>query len=67
MKTYVIFFVFHFVLLYFFPNECPVYVDIDQGKNKVAQNEKGKKLHGFSYSKNTVNFVAYIARSFHQA
>ena len=23
MKTHVVFFVFHFVLLYFFPNECP--------------------------------------------
>ena len=37
-----------------------VYVDIDQGihygKNKVARNEKRKKLHGFSYAKIIANF-----------
>ena len=35
MKNHVDFFIFHFILLYFFPNECPlrslVYVNIDQG------------------------------------
>ena len=40
-----------------------VYVDIDQsihqGKSKVAQNEKRKKLHGFSYTKNIANFEAF--------
>ena len=40
-----------------------VYVDIDQGihwgKNKVARNEKRKKLRGFSYSKNMANFEAF--------
>ena len=29
---------------------------LGQGKNKVAQNEKRKKLHGFSYDKNMANF-----------
>ena len=29
------------------------------GKNKVARNEKRKKLHGFSYSKRMVNFEAF--------
>ena len=40
-----------------------VYVNIDQGihkgKSKVARNEKHKKLHGFSYAQNIVNFEAY--------
>ena len=41
-----------------------VYVNIDQGihkeKNKVvARNEERKKLHGFSYSKNMVNFETF--------
>ena len=29
------------------------------GKNKVARNEKRKKLHGFSYSKSIANFEAF--------
>ena len=41
-----------------------VYVDIDQGiqkvKLKVARNEKQKKLHGFSYFKNIANFEAFL-------
>ena len=41
-----------------------VYVDIDQGihkgKMKVAQNEKRKKLLGFSFYINIVNFEAYL-------
>ena len=40
-----------------------VYVDIDWGihkkKLKVAQNEKQKKLRGFSFSINMVNFEAF--------
>ena len=50
-KIHVVFFVFHFVQLYFFPY---VYVNIDQGihkgKSKVARNEKRKKLHVFFYA-----------------
>ena len=42
---------------------APVYVDIDQGihkvKLKVALNEKGKKLRGFSFSINMANFEAF--------
>ena len=30
-----------------------------QGKNKVARNEKRKKLHGFSYYKSVANFEAF--------
>ena len=40
-----------------------VYVDIDQdihhGKNQVAQNEKQKKVCGFSYDKNMANFEEF--------
>ena len=40
---------FHFVLLYFSPNECPGLCQ-HMGQNKVARNEKRKKkLHKFSY------------------
>ena len=39
------------------------YVNIDQGihkvKLKVAQNEKQKKLRGFSFSINMANFEAF--------
>ena len=42
-----------------------VYVDIDQGihkgKMKVALNEKGKKLRGFSFSTNISNFEAFLS------
>ena len=44
-----------------------VYVDIDQAigihyeKIKVAQNEKRKKLRGFSYYKNIAHFEAFWA------
>ena len=42
---------------------APVYIDIDQGiykvKFKVAQNEKRKKLCGFSFSINMANFEAF--------
>ena len=37
-----------------------VYVDIDQEKMKVAQNEKPKKLHWFCYYKNIANFEAFL-------
>ena len=41
-----------------------VYVVIDQGihkgKSKVARNEKGKKLCGFSFSINIANFEAFV-------
>ena len=67
MKTHVVFFVFHFVLLYFFPNYCPGLCRHRPGhllgKNKVAWNEKREKLHGFSYSKSMANFEAFC-RSF---
>ena len=32
-----IFFVFHFVLLYFFPNECPVHVDISRPGHSLGK------------------------------
>ena len=63
---------FHFMLqLYFPPNECPGLCRHRPqhslaGKNKVAQNEKGKKFCGISYSKNMENFEAF-AGTFHQA
>ena len=42
---------------------APVYVNIEQGiykvKLKVAQNEKRKKLRGFSFSINMANFEAF--------
>ena len=66
MKTQEVFFVFHFMLLYFFPLlNGLVYVDIDQGvsireKYKIAaQNEKRKKLCGLSNDKNIANFEAF--------
>ena len=31
-----------------------------RGENKVAQNEKRKKLHGFSYDKNMANFEVFL-------
>ena len=41
-----------------------VHVDIDQGihwgKNKVTQNEKRKKLHGFLFSINMTNFEVFL-------
>ena len=53
-KTQVVFFVFHFVQLYFSLMNALVYVDIDQSihkeKCKVARNEKGKILREFSYT-----------------
>ena len=63
-ETRIVFFGFHFGLIYFFfQMNALVYIDIDQnihfGKNKAAQNEKRKKLHGFSYSKNRANFEAF--------
>ena len=52
-KTQVVFFVFHFEQLSFFPFNALVYVDIDQGihkvKMKVARNEKQKKILGFFF------------------
>ena len=33
---------------------------IHKGKMKVALNEKRKKLHGFSFSKNIANFEAFL-------
>ena len=57
-KTHIVFFVFQFALIYFFPNECPV-LCWHERKNKVARNEKRKKLCRFSYSKNMANFEAF--------
>ena len=61
-KTEVVFFVFHFKQLSFLTYEC--YVNIDQGihkgKMKVAQNEKRKKLLGFSFYINIGNFEAFL-------
>ena len=62
---YVVFFIFHCMLFYFFPlTNALVYVDIDQAffkqKYKIVGNEKRKKnLHQFSYSKNMTNFEAF--------
>ena len=48
-----VFFCFSFNFIHFYLMNALVYVDIEQGihkvKLKVAQNEKGKKLHGFSF------------------
>ena len=33
---------------------------LDSEKDKVARNEKRKKLHGFSYYKNIANFEAFL-------
>ena len=57
-KTHVVFFIFHFEQLSFFPNECPGLCRLSE-KDKVARNEKRKKLHGFSYYKNIANFEAF--------
>ena len=47
----------------FYLMNAPVYVDIYQGihkgKLKVAQNEKRKKLSGFSFSINIANFEVF--------
>ena len=63
-KTHLVFCVFHFEQLSFFPYGCPVYVniyqDIHKGKVKLAQNEKRKKLHGFSFSINIANLEAFL-------
>ena len=53
------FFRFSFRATFIFPlMNALLYVDIDQGihkgKMKVALNEKGKKLHGFSFSINII-------------
>ena len=37
-----------------------VYVNIDQ-KLRNARNEKRKKLHGFSYTKNMANFEVFLS------
>ena len=56
-KSKVVFSIFHFMLIYFFPNECPDLCRHRPGhslgeKNKVARNEKWKKqLWGFLYIK----------------
>ena len=47
-KSCVVFFVFHFEQLSFISET-----------DKVARNEKRKKLHGFSYCKNIANFEAF--------
>ena len=55
-KSHVLVFLFfHFVQFYIFTfMNALVYVDIDKGihkgKSKVAQNEKRKKICGFSYT-----------------
>ena len=54
MKTHIVFFVFHFVLLYFFPNEC--LVSFIRGKTSSM---KWKKKCVFSYSKNMANYEAF--------
>ena len=63
-KTHLVFCVFHFEQLSFFPYGCPVYVNIDQGnhkgKMKVALTEKQKKLHRLSFSIKIANFEAFL-------
>ena len=60
MKTHVVFFIFHFVQIFVFPNECPGLCrhipGHSLGKNFLARNEKRKKLRRFSYSKSMANF-----------
>ena len=43
---------------YFSPYECPALCKV-KGKSKVAQNEKRKKLHGFSFFINIANFEVF--------
>ena len=56
-KNHVVFFIFHFKQLSFFPYECSgICRDRLKGKMKVAWNEKRKKLGGFSFFINIANF-----------
>ena len=55
-KTHVVFFVFHFMLLYISPNTCLVYVDIDQcafirGKIKLHEMKNEKTSWVFVFQK----------------
>ena len=68
-KTHVVFFVFYFVQLYFFPYECPgLYrhrpghsLGKHKGKHiKLHEMKNKKKLCGFSYYKNMANFEAFL-------
>ena len=59
-KTQVVFFVFHFKQLSFFPYECPAYVDIDQGIHK-GKNESCSK---WKTKKTTWVFFLYKYRKF---
>ena len=59
-KTHVVFFFISNNFI-FFPNECPgLCHSVISEKDKVARNEKRKKLYGFSYSKNIANFEAFL-------
>ena len=59
-KTHVVFFVFHFKQLSFFPLVyLYIYQSIHKEKIKVAWNEKWKKLHGFFFI-NIANFEAFF-------
>ena len=62
MKTHIV--IFHFMLLYFFPNECPDLCRHRTGHSlgeKIKQHKmkNKKKLRGFSYSKRMANFEAF--------
>ena len=65
-KTQVVFLFLFFISsnFHFYRMNALVYVDIDQGihkgKMKVAQNEKRKKLLGFSFYTNIGNFEAFL-------
>ena len=64
-KTHVVFFVFHFEQLSFFPNECSGLCRHRLGhslvkKIKLLEMKNGKKLHGFSYYKNMAKFEAFL-------
>ena len=56
-KPKVAFSVFHFVLQYFFPNECPGLFRHRTGHSLGKKN--GKINFGFSYIQNMANFEAF--------
>ena len=59
MKTHVVFFIFQFQLLYFFPNECPGLCRQQTREKNQHQMKNEKKLYRFSYYKNMANFEAF--------
>ena len=64
-KTHVVFFVFHFMQLYFLSNECPGLCRDRPGhslgeKIKLHEMKNGKNLFGFSFYISIGNFGAFF-------